>query len=964
MRGLVSTFRREAGAYFASPVAYLFIGTFLAVTLFIFFWVEAFFARNIADVRPLFEWMPILLIALVSALTMRAWSEERRAGTLEVLMTAPVSSTALVLGKFFAALSLIAVALLLTLPLPITADMLGPLDWGPVIGGYVATLFLAGAYVAVGLFVSARSENQIVSLIVTALIGVAFYLVGSDWLTGLAPAALADVMRWLGTGSRFDELARGMLDLRDIYYYVSLTGLFLAANVYALESLRWGRNSRGRHRAWRTAVVLIAVNFLIANVWLQPVAMARADVTADNRFSLSEGTRLTLASLTEPLIIRGYFSRNTHPLLAPLVPQMRDLLHEYAVVGGNRVKLSTVFPEEQPEAMAKARREYGIEPVPVQTASRYQTSVVNSYFHVLVRYGDQYKVLGYQDLMAFKGSPGLGIKVSLKNPEYQVTKAIREVVRQWRSEGNLFHELEAPVVFHGYISGPKQLPDALADARQALQTTLDKFKDKAGGMLKVEFQEPAAGDGSLAKQLGEEFGFRPMTTSLLSRDTFYFYMVLQQGGQTVPVPLPANFEPKDFHDALEAGLEHFVPGLRNTVAVYRHTQTNRRLRSMFGGHQYRKLMDVLKANMDVVRTDLKKGTVPADADLFLVIGPQKLGAKQRFAIDQFLMRGGTVIIAASPLTVKVSQYSGVQVSNNKTGLAGWLAGYGVDIGDALVVDPQSGSLTLPTVGPGGDMMLRTMKYPYFVDVRDDGLADIPMLGGLHQITMAWVSPVTVDQKEAAHLQVTKLIHSSPQSWTTSNGTVMPDYQQYPGLGFAPPAKRGPQTLAVMLQGRFTSAFKGKDSPLKTAPPENADKTSVPDTQDKSKDKKPAPTPQVTTVIDHSPANARLVVFGSANFLSDTALGIIAGSINSGYTRPAKLVQNVIDWSLEDPALLAMRGQTHYTRLLRPLSDSARMVAETSNYAAALGGLLLVFVLRRGWAERRRRQFKNLLRGLA
>ncbi len=157
--------RRELAAFFGSPVAYIFIGTFLSVCLFVFFWVDAFFARNIADARPLFEWMPILLVFLCAALTMRLWSEERRAGTLESLLTLPVATPKLVLGKFLAALGLVAVSLALTLPLPITVSLLGPLDWGPVIGAYLATLLLASAYLAIGLFVSSRTDNPIVALI-------------------------------------------------------------------------------------------------------------------------------------------------------------------------------------------------------------------------------------------------------------------------------------------------------------------------------------------------------------------------------------------------------------------------------------------------------------------------------------------------------------------------------------------------------------------------------------------------------------------------------------------------------------------------------------------------------------------------------------------------------------------------------------------------------------------------------
>ena len=164
-----STLRRiaqkEISLFFSSPIAYLFLAAFAGITLFTFFWGQAFFARNIADVRPLFEWMPVLLIFLASTLTMRMWSDERRNGTLEHVLTQPVPLWHFVLGKFLGCLTLLALALLITLPLPITVAIIGNLDWGPVISGYVATLLLGAAYLSIGLFVSSRSDNQIVSLI-------------------------------------------------------------------------------------------------------------------------------------------------------------------------------------------------------------------------------------------------------------------------------------------------------------------------------------------------------------------------------------------------------------------------------------------------------------------------------------------------------------------------------------------------------------------------------------------------------------------------------------------------------------------------------------------------------------------------------------------------------------------------------------------------------------------------------
>jgi ABC-2 type transport system permease protein len=330
--------RKELWGYFASPVAYIFLGAFLAVNLFVFFWVETFFARNLADARPLFDWMPLLLIFLAAALTMRMWSEERRAGTLETLLTLPVSPLKLVLGKFLAALGLVGIALLLTLPLPVTISLLGPLDWGPVLGAYLATLLLAGAYIAIGLFVSARTDNPIVSLIGTTLLCGLFYLLGSNALTGLFGHAGGEILKLLGSGSRFESITRGVIDLRDLYFYLSIIGVFLALNVYTLERLRWAgdRAKPGLHRRWALVTTLFAANFLAANLWLQQIGWARADLTQGSVYSISEATRDYLGQLQEPLVIRGYFSAQTHPLLAPLVPQLRDLLREYEVAGAGK----------------------------------------------------------------------------------------------------------------------------------------------------------------------------------------------------------------------------------------------------------------------------------------------------------------------------------------------------------------------------------------------------------------------------------------------------------------------------------------------------------------------------------------------------------------------------------------------------------------------------------------------------
>jgi ABC-2 type transport system permease protein len=231
--------RRELGAYFNSPIAYVFLLAFAGAALFTFFNVNAFFARGQADLRGLFEAVPLLMLLLVPALTMRLWAEEEKQGTVEILLTLPIEDVELVAGKFLASWTLLATGLGLTLALPITVSLLGNLDWGPVWGGYVGALLLGAAYLAVGQFLSATTENQILAFILSLVVCLGLYGLGTEVFTGLFSDRTAAVLRALGTGSRFESIARGVIDLRDLLYYASLTLFFLMLSIAALRVKRW-----------------------------------------------------------------------------------------------------------------------------------------------------------------------------------------------------------------------------------------------------------------------------------------------------------------------------------------------------------------------------------------------------------------------------------------------------------------------------------------------------------------------------------------------------------------------------------------------------------------------------------------------------------------------------------------------------------------------------------------------------
>jgi ABC-2 type transport system permease protein len=948
---------KELTGFFASPAAVLFLAAFLGVTLFVFFWAAAFFERNLADVRPLFQWMPVLLIFLVAALTMRSWAEERRSGTLELLLTSPTAPTEQVLGKFLGVLVLVLIALALTLPLPISVSFLGPLDWGPVIGGYAAAICLAAAYVSIGLWISSRTDNQIVSLILTVVIAGAFYLIGSDTFTNLVGYRAGEWLHDLGAGSRFASITRGVLDLRDLYYYFSITATFLVLNRLSLERLRWAGNpARAAHRGWYAAAALLGANLLGANLWLGQIGSARLDLTSGRLYTLSDATRSYLGQLQEPLLIRGYFSAATHPLLAPLVPQLRDLLQEYAVAGGRRVRVEFVDPHEDPKVEAEATDRYNIRPVPFEVAGKYRASVVNTYFDILVSYGDQYQVLTFRDLIDVKARDESHINVELKDPEYAITSAIRKVLLSYQGGGSVFDALRAPLTFTGYVSASSNLPQQLQSARIALDGVLSGLQKQAHGKLQVMFKDPDE-DKKLSGELSHDYGFRPMVLSLNDAHPFWFYMTLSDGHQTEQVPLPSNLDQSHLKDAIDSVVKRFSPGLLKTVAVV--SPPAAALSEGLGGESFSTLRQSLSGSARWLDTDLKDGRVPADADMLMVLEPMGLEQKQVFAIDQFLMRGGTVVVATAPEDVAPSG-DNLSARPIRSGLADWLGRYGLSEQRELVLDHQSGALPIPVRRNVGGAMIEELElasYPYIVDVRGTGLSDNPITRDLEQVDVPWAAPIVVDARRNQGRKVTVLLRSSPQSWVSSS-TNLTDFD------VAPTGAIGSHPLAVMLEGRFDSAFAGKPSPLLSAASDSPPPAPTPGASGSKATPvsattaaAAAPAPPIDSVIDHSPASARLILVGSSTMFSDQVLQLLGQALGRTYDKPVQFVQNIADWSLADQALMGIRGREQFARTLAPMSRGAEQFWEYLNYGVALGALALV------WALNRRRRARRAARHL-
>lgn len=235
MRNILTIAGKEFRSYFNSMIAYIFMVVFLILTSLLFFELQKFFVIGQATLRDYFGLVPIVMLFFVPAISMRMWAEERKMGTLETLMTLPLRDWEVVIGKFLASMLFLLITLALTFPLPLMVGLLGHPDPGALFCGYLGLGLLGGAYLAIGLWISSLTENQIVAFITSAVVCFILFIVGIDIFLTALPHWLVPFFKGIALGSRFSSIERGVIDLRDIIYYVSLIGFFLFLNVRSVE---------------------------------------------------------------------------------------------------------------------------------------------------------------------------------------------------------------------------------------------------------------------------------------------------------------------------------------------------------------------------------------------------------------------------------------------------------------------------------------------------------------------------------------------------------------------------------------------------------------------------------------------------------------------------------------------------------------------------------------------------------
>ena len=237
MHNFYAIFKKEFKSYFSLPIAYIFITVFLVLSNWLF--LRIFFISDQASMRNFFGLMPWIFLFFVPAVTMRLWAEEKKLGTMEMLMTLPVKEYEVVLAKFFASFCFLILTVALSFPLVITVAALGDPDGGPIIGSYLGVILMGGAYLAIGIFISSMTENQIIAFIISIVTIFALIIIGQDIVLFSVPKFFAPVFSYLSLSAHFDSISRGVVDSRDLVYYFSMIGFFLFLNVRKLETGKW-----------------------------------------------------------------------------------------------------------------------------------------------------------------------------------------------------------------------------------------------------------------------------------------------------------------------------------------------------------------------------------------------------------------------------------------------------------------------------------------------------------------------------------------------------------------------------------------------------------------------------------------------------------------------------------------------------------------------------------------------------
>lgn len=401
--------KKEFLGYINSALAYTVIVPFLLLSIFIY--TRTALVGGEASLRPYFELLPWFLLLLAPALSMKLLTDEHRSETLELLFAHPISELEIVLGKFFGALSFYVIILLTTIGLPLTLVAYSRPDIGQIAGQYIGALFIGATFLSIGIAASAYVKNAISSFLLSAATGFVLIIIGLDFVTQMLPFPFSRIAAELSVLTHGENIARGLLDIRDVFYFLTITGLFLAAAVTKLSERKTVENPAEK-RKLNFAFGLIAGIGIVSNILLSSYPI-RLDITQARLFTLSAGTKQTIRNLPDIVTITVYQSRELPAQIQLVARDITDLLKDYEKLSRN-VKTQVVYPDN-PQAASEAQQA-GIREIQFNSVGSGKFEVQAGLLGIAVRYGDKTESIPFVS--------------DSSDLEYQLTRRIRKLTNE------------------------------------------------------------------------------------------------------------------------------------------------------------------------------------------------------------------------------------------------------------------------------------------------------------------------------------------------------------------------------------------------------------------------------------------------------------------------------------------------------------------------------------------------------
>ena len=769
--------KRELGAYFSNPAAYIVTGLFLIFSGILFF--STFFLNGRAELRNFFSLLPLLLSLFVPALTMRLFSEELRSGSFETLMTLPVTEAQVVLGKFLAAFLTSACMILPSLFYVVTALVFGKPDFGPIVGGYAGALFLCAAFSAIGIFASGMTKNQIIAFFTALAICFVLTLLGA--LVIFLPAPLVKFFSWLSASSHFQSISRGIVDSRDILYFASATIIFILLTIKRF-SINWKKEN--------SLDLFLAILILALANLAGSRGFFRIDLTSQKLYSLSSASKELARSLQEPLNVNVFFSSDLPAPYNNVDQYLRDLLLEYKNAGNKNFNYK--FFDMNKKESEEAARSYGLNQTQVQKVETTEVSAKAVWMSLAIVYGDSVKTFD-----SLNSSAGL---------EYNLTTAMSKMISASDALAALDTGLNLTLYpakeLEGFgIAGLDKIEGRVKNAAEELNK---KFNGKINFLVKNA-------SGQEALDAAEKFGVQSVNfddPETQEQKTTALGLVLELNGDFRNIPLKLQ----NFFGWRLAGLEGLSDNISSSIesllskSVELAYITGHDELSLYGNPYAQnqltseKFRSVLSDIYSFKEINLKEDDIPLNIKCAIVNGPKTaFSDKELRKLDQFIMKGGNVLFCLDPLIESGDGNSMPSYTKPETGLEKILSACGLVPGANYIMDEKS-YVQNRGRGDAAKMNWAPLLGQKQLDRKNPITKYIP--------EMIFLQNGSIDIEGALknpEAKTTVLARSSEKSWTVSENIIL-----YPGYIFPPDDKEKfhENNLAVLVEGKFNSAFAG------------------------------------------------------------------------------------------------------------------------------------------------------------